>query len=112
MSITWIDDDEKLIGVWGYSPDSFSYIPAFSIWDIEQENIMFWFAGPEPEVVYNDGNLYSWDPVRNGVSIWYCKTGEQLYHNDQFKAYLFHCQSKTWISFDKTNNSVSFLKIQ
>jgi hypothetical protein len=102
--ITWIDQEEQFLGVWGYSLDSFNPIPAFSIWDIEEKKLINWFPGVEPEIVFLEEKVYSWDKREKKISVWDFKTGERIFHKTDFQAQYFHKESKTWITISKEGN--------
>ena len=112
LSLTWIDDQKDLLVVSGYSPDSFNYIPAVTVWNIEKEEVLHWFFGPEPEIEYVDRKIFRWDTEYKGVSIWDLQTGNQIYHNDDFIAKSFHKETKTWLQLDVDKNSLHLLKAE
>lgn len=104
----WIDN--HTLAVWGYGDDDADMIPAVILFDVEREEELSWFAGPEVEddkdmpwherpggdLIF-DEYLFSLSG-KHGTAVWDIETGERLLHEPGFCPTAYHSGARQFLT--------------
>ncbi len=104
----WIDN--HTLAVWGYGDDDEAMLPAVTLFDVEREEELSWFAGPEVEAdkgkpwherpggeLVFDEYLFSLSG-KHGTAVWDIQTGERLLHDPGFSPTAYHAGVHQFLS--------------